>query len=186
MAYTYLNSGDIEVFPSTRRSFNSSRSRQVTEAHLAGIVNKLIDSDGFVITPEITSTGASFDFNIHGYFFSTTVDKIAAAVSPSAEVVVYGIITIDTQVPPPPANTQVPPAFYELEGVDVNNVYQGLKLTIDPNDLNNLSANSYYLALLEYNPNPESGASNWKIPERSRIKFVGSVIDIDCIDGGVI
>lgn len=67
---SYLLSTDVNVFPSTRRASYQLSARQLSEARIAGIINQLIDREGFVITTEEKfAKDLPFEFNIHGYYF---------------------------------------------------------------------------------------------------------------------
>ena len=64
---SYLNTQSINVFPSTKRSNKQVSARLMTEASIVGIINKLIDREGFVITKnEDIYPEHSFEFNIFG------------------------------------------------------------------------------------------------------------------------
>ena len=68
-----LNSKKIIAYPVVNRNLEVTgdiTSRHTSEDLLTGIVNKLIDTDGFVITKrEDFELGKPFSFNIHGYYF---------------------------------------------------------------------------------------------------------------------
>ena len=63
----------------------------VTEYNLSSIVNKLLPSskNGFIITDveAYPDTSAPFEFNIGGYYVSTTIDDILEALNNASEVV---------------------------------------------------------------------------------------------------
>ena len=167
---TYMLSDKIDVFPATRRTFQSSHSRQVTEASIAGIVNRLIDKDGFVVTNLPNNAeqqnNMMFEFNIHGYYFRASLGDLVSPFNND----VYGIITIDN------GNVY---EFNELVGSDENNLYKGIRFSeSDPS--NAILENEYYLHLLS------KVDSVWQVPERSKIKFLPSSVDIELIDGGEI
>ena len=75
MAVNYIQTNNISVFPSTRRMNKQVSARLLSEQSIANQINKLIETDGFVITPEDDTSAAGynptdpFEFNIHGYFF---------------------------------------------------------------------------------------------------------------------
>ena len=162
----YLNSSDIEVFPATRRTFNSSHARQVTEASLVGMINKLIDVDSFVVTKLSSNYSGSdiFSFNIHGYYFTTTLGKLTDLNYTD----IYASIQIDV--------TSGTPSFYELLGQDVNDEYQGISFSDSEVTGNNI----YCLHLLH------NGDNGWEVPYDSQVKFSPDSIDIKLIDGGEI
>ena len=167
---SYLISGKISVFPSTRRTYSSSHSRQVTEASLVGMINKLIDVDSFVVTKlSDTYLGTDeFSFNIHGYYFITTLGDVVANFTDD----VYATITIDV--------SGGVPEFYELSGQDVNNEYRGVEFTSTEQQ----GENKYCLHLLHKG---EDTNNKWEVPESSQVKFsMGSLPKLELIDGGEI
>lgn len=65
----------IEVFPSTKRTAEYQKSaRQLSEKNLVSIINKLIDTDAFVITSPgtVTNLTMGIEFNMHGYYFKVS------------------------------------------------------------------------------------------------------------------
>lgn len=164
----YLGSGNIRVFPSTRRTHQSSHSRQVTEASLVGLINKLIDVESFVVT-KLTGeegTDAEFAFNITGYYFITELGYVVEQFQSATDI--YATITIDT--------SGSVPEFYELEGQDVNNEYQGVEFTTTQQT----GTNKYCLHILH----KENGS--WVVPRNSQIKFSTDSFKLELIDGGEI
>ncbi len=75
----YVQSINIKAYPVVNRNTavsGDTYSRHTSEATLTGIINKLINSDGFVITQKTDiDQDKEFAFNIHGYYFS--VAKLA-------------------------------------------------------------------------------------------------------------
>lgn len=76
----YLESGMVNSFPSTKRA---SVNKLITENSITRLINKLIDQDSYVITNGIDAdftqdidygawAGKSFEFVIHGYYFSVS------------------------------------------------------------------------------------------------------------------
>lgn len=74
----YLESGMVNSFPSTKRA---SVNKLMTENSITRLINRLIDQDSYVITNGISAdytqdidygawAGKSFEFVIHGYYFS--------------------------------------------------------------------------------------------------------------------
>ena len=167
----YLASNKIDVFPATRRTFESTHARQVTEAALVGLVNKLIDVESFVVTKlsDTYSGSDEFSFNIHGYYFTTTL----GALTDFDYTDLYASITLDV--------TGGIPAFYEIDGQDVvgeiDYEYQGVNFTAEEIS----GDNTYCLYLLHKN---DSG--KWEVPESSQIKFSPDSLNITLIDGGEI
>ena len=174
----YLGSDDIiRIFPSTRRTFESANSRQVTEANLTVLINKLVDVDSFVIS----SGNGICEFNIHGYYFKINQGSLETLASTNNWNDIYATITIDTS-----SNIE---AFYELDGQDTQpesseseeetdgtGYYQGLDFTGTP--VNN--ENTYTLHLFT------KVDEAWIVPPSSIIKFLPSSVDITLIDGGEI
>ena len=164
MSNYYINTEDISVFPSTRRSHYQVSARLISEKSVSDIINKLIDTNGFVITPDTTEQDtvdftAPFEFNIHGYYFSIASgqDLISMFSNPSVDDKIYANIYLDTS-----GN------YIELKGqdVDVNSiwVYQGV--TFSDSDLTEDSNPAdYSLLLFVYD------GTYWQVPVESRVKF---------------
>lgn len=176
---SYLSTNAITVFPSTRRFDKQVSARLLSEKSLTDLINKLVDTDGFVITPDDETTGNiifsnPFEFNIHGYYFqTTTANSIIELFSSSTEI--YGNIYIDEIGD-----------YKELKGQDVDDYYQGI--TFYNGDLTDASvASSSGLDIANYSLllfSREDTNSNWSVPTESRIKFnSGFALGID---GGVI
>ena len=94
----YIKSGDIKVFPCANRGGIYSRSaRLTTEYNLTSIINKLVDSNFFVVTglkdTEVKADESlSYIFNIRGYLFDTTAQAIYSAVNTSEFT--SGVLTV--------------------------------------------------------------------------------------------
>jgi len=71
MASTYIASNNVNVFPSTRRTYTQEFSaRLMTESAISRIVNNLVEVDGFIISNTVPATADDvFEFNIYGYYF---------------------------------------------------------------------------------------------------------------------
>lgn len=164
----YLGQGDVKVFPSTRRTFESAFSRQVTEANLVNMINKLIDKDGFVCTKlagNENPININFIFNIHGYYFSINLSTLTNGFSND----VYAQIEID-----PGISSE----FDELKYGDVDNLYKGIAFySSEPTVI----SNKYSLHILTKN-----NSDQWIVPEASQMKFDKNSFNLDLIDGGVI
>ena len=60
-------SNQITVFPSTRRGTYQLSARQLSELRISGLINQLIDKEGFIITTEEDySPESPFEFNLKG------------------------------------------------------------------------------------------------------------------------
>lgn len=151
---SYLQTNTIEVFPSVKRGQNQVSARLMSEQAISGIVNNLIDTDGFIITRNITLEG-SFEFNIHGYYFKiNNINNLTSQFTTDTSI--YGIIQIKEE------------GNYELlQGQDDEGEYQGIEFnssgtpTSEPEE----GVKVYSLLLLSKN------ANNWNIPKGSRYKF---------------
>lgn len=162
---SYLASNKIQVFPSTKRGSYQPSARLMSEASLVNIVNKLIDTDGFVVTPDedVVTTNSSgtitgqvtnkpFEFNIKGYYFivSSLSDLISGFGSYTN---IYAKIHLNTT-----------DNYVELAEQDDDNQYKGINfVTSVPSSP---SAGDYYLWLLA------KPGSYWVVPIDSRVKFV--------------
>lgn len=173
---SYIASTGIDVFPSTRRS-SYPTSRLMSEENVVSIVNKFLDTDGFVISNSLTEAG--LDFNIHGYYFHVDYTPLLAAASSIANSDIYAhIILITTE------NSESGENYIELWGQDNDNVFQGLTLTGDTNNPENpqsgSSAEFYHLKILTRTEN-----NDYVIPDESKFKFLEKSVDFE-VDGGVI
>ena len=162
----YLSSDKIKVFPSARRNESTDTfSRLMSESTIVSIVNRLIETEGFVITNAYTNNG-QLEFNIHGYYFNITDStEIIAAYSGVTNVVLYASIII---------SSFAPLTFKELKNCDNGGLYEGLVVgdsTTIPTPVGNEEV--FTLAILE------KVNGNWIIPEESKIKFTH-------INGGII
>lgn len=80
----YIASNNIRIFPSSERTGDKAGTNWLTEYNLSSIVNKLLGTKGFVITPDddspISEGKAIVEFNIGGYYVSTTLEDIKTAI----------------------------------------------------------------------------------------------------------
>ena len=171
----YINSNQIKVFPSAKRNHsNDPFSRLMSESTLVSIVNRLVDTDGFVIT-ESYSDSDPFEFNVFGYYFNVTSGS-AITSSFSSNDVIYAVIQISGATGP----GQNPLTFQELTGVDNpfnpsdarTAVYEGVDfVSALPSGIDNDPSKHYLMILQKVN-------NVWSIPQSSQIKFN--------TDGGII
>lgn len=164
---SYLATEQVTVFPSTKRADKQVSARLMTEQAIVGIVNRLIDRDGFVVTTddELQSDEHVFAFNIHGYYFEiSSYAELKALFNDDKNAMnIYAHIFIDTT-----GN------YTELFGQDDNGKYQGLQFSYDGKVKNSNNREEHKLLLLTR----EAFESRWFVPNESRIKFE--------LDGGVI
>lgn len=167
MATYNIASDNISVYPSSRRGAQKPESRLLTESALVSIVNKLIDTDGFVITRTL-DLQQIFEFNIHGYYFKVDPASSLTALFPDAEVddVIYGIIKM----------VKLSENIVELDGQDEDGSYTGVQFSLTPTS----DLDSYQLALLVKNN------AGWSIVEDSKFKFAASSSQSSNVDGGEI
>lgn len=163
----YIASEQITVFPSTRRS-GYPMSRMMSEANLVGIVNKFLDTKGFVITDSFsTDENSTLDFNINGYYFSIDTSSSSSFNTIISDMSnVYAHISLET----------IPQTDYiELVGQDDNDLFSGL--TIDDSEV----GGTHTLKLLE-----KTDGGSFVIPEESKFKFTNKSIDVETliVDGG--
>lgn len=159
----YLSSDKIKVFPSARRSdsVNDPFSRLMSESTIASIINKLIDTEGFVITNTYTPNG-QLEFNIHGYYFNiTNSTEIMTTYSGAADdTVLFASIILSVFSSPNDSNLK----FEELKNYDNGSVYEGLIVnTTVPTPATGEKV--FKLAILK------KVNGSWVIPQESQIKF---------------
>ena len=181
----WIPSEQITVFPTTRRLTKQQDARLMTEKSLVGIINQLIDKDGFIITKKESLVNTEndddfdpeFEFNIHGYYFHVDhMSYITGLFNESNSLSIYAYIVLDT------GN-----GYTELLGQDDTlgnpdndalSKYKGVTFTdTEPT----VEDNKYSLKIFERS----SASSDWTCPEISFYKYVGSTIDFK-VDGGII
>lgn len=74
----YLNSTDVQVFPSARRIDERfiKDARLLSETNLARIISQIIDRDSFLITNELTDNTELIEFCIKGYYFAIKKNEL--------------------------------------------------------------------------------------------------------------
>lgn len=170
-------SENIAVFPSTRRAGSKPLARLMSEQALAGIVNKLINLEGFVISDftEYEDT-VPLEFNLYGYYFkiSNPITSLGLG-STFSSGAVYAHIEIVTSI----ASDML--EYEELFGQDDNGRYTGLVIDSSPDYVAQHGGFVKTLKLAELsNPNV------WSVPEGSKVRFSKDSLDLSVIDGGVI
>lgn len=198
----YLATEDIYVFPSARRMNKQVSARLISEASLANIVNKLIETDGFVITPEpepIEGDADSqkyalmgfipsnpFEFNVYGYYFNAvTAQKILNLFSGQSVDTIYANIYLDSTSDP---------NYVELKSSDsqINELDDGIYfkgLTFSDSDLTVQGSEpqaNYSLLLFSKESITVDGTTTteWVVPIESRLKFIYTIAL--GVDGGEI
>lgn len=197
MAYinTYDKDGTkllVQVFPSSRRVATQSSARMFSEKPVVDITNKLIDTDGFVISDNSSSgyvtTTQPFEFDLYGYYFyidtaSLIINSILAENADAKNI--YAKIVLDG-VPSNSLDFAQGNKFQELHGQDTNpginnqdSVYTGVEFVTQVPI--SVPDNEKYLLLLTLT----NGL--WKIPDESKRKFSLKSIEFDfAVDGGVL
>lgn len=169
-------SENIAVFPSTRRAGSKPLTRLMSEQALVGIVNKLINLEGFVISSssEIEDT-TPLEFNLYGYYFRilNPVTSLGLGTTFSSGSV-YAHIELVTST----ASDSL--QYEELFGQDDNGNYTGL--VID----NSEDYTAQHGGIVKTLRVAEFSNSTWVIPEASKIRFSKESLDLSVIDGGVI
>lgn len=172
-----VNSDNITVFPATRRSGSKPLARLMSEQALVGIVNKLIDLEGFVISDyeEIVESN-SLEFNIYGYYFRITNPVTSLGIGTTfTSGGIYAHIELITSTASD--NLQ----YEELFGQDDDSKYTGLVIDSSLNYTAQHGGIVKTLKIAELSPN-----NVWVIPESSKIRFSKDSLDLSVIDGGVI
>lgn len=173
MASTYIASSNVNVFPSTRRTYAQEFSaRLMTESAISRIINNLVEVDGFVISNNAPTTADDlFEFNIYGYYFQ--VKNILSVIEQlSGATKLYATIRIN----------HTNDAFYELYVVSETGdspTFNGIIFTDDGSTPEDTTTDIYKTLLLL-----EKQGDIWTIPEQSKIKFNRSAIGLTEIDGG--
>lgn len=173
MASTYIASNNVNVFPSTRRTYTQEFSaRLMTESAISRIVNNLVEVDGFVISNNAPVTADDvFEFNIYGYYFQVK-DILSVIEQLSGATKLYATIRIN----------HTNDAFYELYVANETGdspTFNGITFTNDGSTPTDTTTDIYKTLLLL-----EKQGDTWTIPEQSKIKFNRSAIGLTEIDGG--
>jgi len=167
----YVNSDNIYVYPTARRGAYYPESRLLLESGLVGLVNKLIDREGFVISDQSLNP---FEFNIFGYYFKISNLSYVTSLfdSVSDGDVIYGKITLDDMLW----------GTVELSGQDDSGKYQGIEfIKVASGGTAPTSDETHKcLALIQY----DSANTQWVVVPSSKIKFDGSIAGT--IDGGTV
>ena len=169
-------SENITVFPSTRRSGSKPLARLMSEQAVVGIVNKLINLEGFVISnSEELEDSVPLEFNLYGYYFKITnpVTSLGLGTTFSSGSV-YAHIELITSTAADSLQ------YEELFGQDDNGVFTGL--VID----NTQTYNAQHGGIVKTLRIAEFNNSKWSIPESSKIRFSKDSLDLSVIDGGII
>lgn len=171
----YLNSNNIKVFPAARRTGSADPfSRLMSESTITSIINKFLNTEGFVITDSTgTISSGAFEFNIYGYYIKVEhVEDLISQFSSANKI--YAAIYLDS------SQTGVNNLRYtQLVGVDNGGSYNGVNFGSQvPADEANKE--KHFLLILD------KSSGNWKIPSESRIKFNQTGLIIEAIDGGEI
>lgn len=173
----YLNTVNINGFPLVKRQNTQISSTLITESSIANLINKLIDTDGYVISTSLESL--IFEFNLWGYYFKITstsnqhaIDMIINDATFDTATEIYAKIQIVY-----PQNDK--DFYYELSGIDEDSKYKGVNFIPDSNSrpetetANSITYHNKYLLILKRNDT----SSDWYIPEESKLK-------INLVDGG--
>ena len=180
MTTNFVTTENIFVFPSTRRMNKQVSARLISEASLANIINKLIDVEGFVITPEPESgdyvdigyiPSDPFEFNLFGYYFKVNAaTDITNLFNSSTNI--YANIYLD--------KTNADSNYIELKSSDSNlidtlddvsnNVSYFKGVTFSDVNLSESDSNKADHSLLLFTRQSIDN-SNWTVPIESRFKF---------------
>lgn len=178
----YLSSENVRVFPSTKRGSKQVTARLLSEQTISSIVNKFLDTDGFVITNEEDfALENPLEFNIHGYYF--WVNNVQAIINslPSTSTLIYANIILKEEGNYLQLQGQDDETIDPTTSIVTASIYQGLNFTSQTPLQPQADEEVHYLLLLKR----DSSESDWYIPADSRYKFTKESLDIE-IDGGII
>ena len=149
----YIKSDKISAFPTKRRKNNDFS----LEESLMNIIYQLVDVDAFVITKNF-DLKESFDFNIHGYYFSIkTGEDLVKPFTGATELFAY-----------------IRPPFNKSLSMDSEEYYKGLMISNElPEDAD--SDDVFGLRILQR----ENIKSDWFVPIEAKVKFGVSSIGND-------
>lgn len=171
-----IASEKISVFPAVRRAGSKPLARLMSEQALVGIVNKLINLEGFVISSSL-SDDVPLEFNLYGYYFKIVNPVTSLGLGTTyTSGSVYAHIELVTSTAGD--NLQ----YEELFGQDDNGNYTGLVIDSSPDYTPVNGGVVRTLRIAEFS----SSASGWQIPSESKIRFSKDSLDLSVIDGGII
>jgi len=206
----YLKSPYIGAFPVVNRTASKSGdiyARHTTEEMLSGIVNKLIDTNGFVITTQSEfGLDRPFAFNIYGYYFKTQNDTVTdpSTISDPSKlegtlrriIELFDNIGIGDEIYAHAAiekNGQ----WTELYGLDYTDditpsetsiyYYSGVEFILKKaNESAPVSTTTdFYIPLVKYVGDTDvAWESGWYVPDINYLKFNKNSFTISRIDGG--
>ena len=159
MAFSYVKSDQIRAFPVVNRNTavsGDTYAKHTSEATLTGIVNKLINSDGFIITlRNKIKLDDEFAFNIYGYYFNVKcLQYILEAVFKNENVIssniwpcsVYAVIDLEEngQWTELAGSDETLEADNAKDGIDSNSYqYTSVKFTTSLEDVANAKTSHY-------------------------------------------
>lgn len=162
----YLNSDKIKIFPSAKRGITKPYSRLTTEESFVRIVNKLIDTDGFVIGID----GTNIEFNIHGYYINADLPELESLFSSSTDI--YAKIQLTTV-----GDNK------ELDGTDDASDEEYKGVVFSDSATSPLPSDTYELKILTR----ANTSDSWALPADSYFKFNDASFNFSIVvDGGVI
>lgn len=173
-----INSENVIVFPSTRRAGSKPLSRLMSEQALVGIVNRLIDQEGFVISDTDSITDDEpLEFNLYGYYFRIVNPLTSLGLGTTiTSGSVYAHIELVT------SSSSDTLEYQELFGQDDNGNYTGL---VVDNSLNYEPQHGGIVKTLKI-AELSSQVGGWIVPGLSKIRFSKDSLDLSVIDGGII
>ena len=150
----YLDSSNVKVFPFARfREQKDIASRLFYEENISRLIRQVVDTEGFVVSGGITSTGVTSQdglaINIHGYYFY--IEKETSIVPNESSTTCYASIKLTSGG-----------AVSELMGQDNDEgKFDALNFTDTPPE----DANVFYIKLAE------KTTSGWVINNELKRKF---------------
>lgn len=183
---SYVSSDSILVYPSASRGQQAEYidARITTETVVANTINKLIDTDGFIITDleswnAETGVHSSVEFNLFGYFF-TLRNPDALLETFSTSNAIYAVIALH-----PVATHETGVYRYELFGQDDSTlgVYQGIQFNSSSAYENpEILPDQYKIVSLKIF---DKVNNSWELSEDTTFKFYKKSLLFD-VDGGEI
>ena len=177
-----LNSNNIQVFPTTKRSGTDKRSKLLSEANLTNIVNMLLDKKAFIITDVgsreiqnnsdeiIIESDAELEFNILGYYFKVDNTKAILDKLFDSYTDLVNNLSNDRYLPIYANISTVQVGDYvELYGTDDLDIYNGISFSTS-------IETDKYLKILQIELD-STGHYKLIIPKESQIKLTNRSID---------
>lgn len=184
-----LHSSSVFAFPAVKRGvYYNDRARLMSENAIISQTDRLIDTEGFLITDTLTDDTTNLEFVISGYYFSVLISDIISTIQDidDLEEGKYLVASIGLQ--------QTGTEYEMLQHDDESDNYNGLVFSTDSNgptltDMTTLLGGQVSVVLslpILYCNGDKSTINGFELVPTSKKKLKRKSLIIDTIDGGEI